>query len=137
LTLSQSVPLTGTVIVMTSQAVALTIATKALVMFRQMNVPILGIIENMSTFHCPHCNEETNIFGHGSSEEASDKLGVPFLGSIPLTPDLSRSGDVGEAIMAMKPEGPEAEAFRNVSKALAARVSVVARMRQDQDNERF
>ncbi|MBW3622123.1 MAG: Mrp/NBP35 family ATP-binding protein [Armatimonadetes bacterium] len=131
ISLSQSVPLTGTVIVMTSQAVALTIATKALVMFRQMNVPILGIIENMSTFHCPNCHEETNIFGHGASQEASDRLGVPFLGSIPLTPELSRSGDQGEPIMATKPNGPEADAFRNAAQLLAARVSVVAMMRSE------
>jgi ATP-binding protein involved in chromosome partitioning len=131
ISLSQSVPLTGTVIVMTSQAVALTIATKALVMFRQMNVPILGIIENMSAFHCPNCHEETDIFGSGMSREASDRMGVPFLGSIPLTPELSQSGDRGEPIMATKPNGPEAEAFRKASRALAARVSVIAAMRNE------
>jgi ATP-binding protein involved in chromosome partitioning len=101
-------------------------------MFRQMNVPILGIIENMSAFHCPNCHEETDIFGQGTqSRDASDRLGVPFLGSIPLTPELSRSGDLGVPIMASKPNGPEAAAFRDASQALAARISVVAMMRSE------
>ncbi len=131
ISLSQSVPLTGTVIVSTSQSVALRIATKALVMFRQMNVPILGIVENMSAFHCPNCHEETDIFGQGDSKIASEELGVPFLGSIPLTPELSTSGDRGEPIIASRPHGPEAEAFRRVAQALAARVSVVAMARRE------
>jgi ATP-binding protein involved in chromosome partitioning len=135
LSLSQSVPLTGAVVVMTSQQVALTVATKALVMFRQMNVPILGIIENMSAFHCPHCGEETDIFGRGGTEAASGRLGVPFLGRIPLTPEMSRSGDIGMPVMATAPRGPEAEAFRQTARSVAARVSVVAMMRKENAEE--
>ena len=81
--------------------------------------------------HCPNCHEETDIFGRGDSKIASENLGVPFLGSIPLTPELSRSGDLGEPILASKPNGPEAQAFRKAAQAVAARVSVVAMMRRE------
>ncbi|MBI3912139.1 MAG: Mrp/NBP35 family ATP-binding protein [Armatimonadetes bacterium] len=125
LTLAQTVPLTGVVIVMTSQDVAVNIASKALAMFQKLNVPVLGVVENMSTFVCPHCQHETNIFTRGGGEQAAMKLGVPFLGSIPLDPQVVAHGDAGTPTVVAAAESAQAEAFRKVTGAVAARVSVL------------
>src|SRR5574341_953227 len=124
LTLSQSLPLSGVVIVMTPQDVAMSIASRVLVMFRQMKVPILGIVENMSGFVCPACHQETQIFSHGGGRKASERLEVPFLGEIPLDGDLCEGGDDGHPILVRSPGSPVAEVFRRVARALAGRVSV-------------
>jgi len=126
LTLSQSLPLSGVAIVMTPQDVAMTIASKVLVMFRQMKVPILGIVENMSTFLCPACGGESQIFSHGGGRKASERLEVPFLGEIPLEGELCESGDDGRPILIRNPHSPIAEVFRRVAANLAGRVSVEA-----------
>ncbi len=126
LTLSQSLALSGVVIVMTPQDVAMTIASKVLMMFRQMKVPILGIIENMSTFICPTCHHETQIFSHGGGQKASERLEVPFLGDIPLDAELCEGGDDGRPILIRNPQGPVAEVLRRVARNLAGRVSVEA-----------
>lgn len=123
LTLAQSVPLTGVVIVMTSQAVAVQIASKALGMFRKLNVPVLGIVENMSVFACPHCGQETPVFTQGGGEEAAARLEVPFLGAIPLDPAIVRHGDAGQPTVLAAPRSPQAEAFRQVARNLSARLS--------------
>src|SRR5262249_44675974 len=123
LTLAQTVPLTGAVIVMTSQDVAVNIASKALAMFQKLNVPVLGVVENMSRFVCPHCGQETAIFTQGGGEGAAARLGVPFLGSIPLHPDVVRHGDAGEPTVVAAPESSEAAAFRVVARALEQAVS--------------
>ena len=122
LTLAQSVPLAGAVIVMTPQDLAMHIASKALVMFRQLKVPILGIIENMSTFVCPHCGAASPIFREGGARKASARLGVPYLGEIPLDPVLCQGSDRGVPILASHPDSPVAEAFRRVSRALVDRI---------------
>ncbi len=122
LTLAQIIPLTGAVIVMTSQAVAVDIASKALAMFRRLNVPILGIVENMGTFICPHCQKETPIFTQGGSAAAAGRLGVAFLGSIPLDPAVVRHGDAGTPTVVAAPDTAEAEAFRRVARALTGRI---------------
>jgi ATP-binding protein involved in chromosome partitioning len=122
LTLAQSLPLAGAVIVMTPQDLAMHIASKALAMFRQLQVPILGIIENMSSFVCPHCGTRAAIFRQGGARRASERLGVPFLGEIPLDPRVCQAGDRGEPIVASHPGSPAAEAFRRASEALADRV---------------
>jgi len=122
LTLAQSLPLSGAVIVMTPQDLAMQIAGKALAMFRQLKVPILGIIENMSSFVCPHCGRRSAIFRQGGACRASEHLGVPFLGEIPLDPRVCQTGDRGEPIVSSIPDSPVAEAFRRVSEALAERV---------------
>jgi len=122
LTLAQTIPLAGAVIVMTPQDLAMHIASKALAMFRQLKVPILGIIENMSTFVCPHCGTASAIFREGGARKASARLGVSYLGAIPLDPVLCRASDRGEPILASHPDSPVAEAFRGVSRALVDRI---------------
>lgn len=130
MTLSQSVPITGVVIVMTPQDVAFTIAGKAIAMFRKLEeglgrpIPLLGIIENMSTFICPHCGQETPIFAGQGARSAAEKLGVPFLGAIPLDPNISLSGDEGVPAIVAYPESAQARAFREIAQALAAQCSI-------------
>jgi len=122
LTLTQKVPIAGAVIVTTPQDVALIDARKGLAMFRKVNVPVVGIIENMSGFVCPHCGQETDIFKHGGGERTAEVLGCPFLGKIPLDPAIVQGGDAGEPIVVSEPDGPHAEAFRKVAEAVAAEV---------------
>lgn len=130
ITLSQSVPITGVVIVMTPQDVAFTIAGKAVAMFRKMEealgraIPILGIIENMSGFACPHCGQVTPVFAGKGAKHAAERLGVPFLGSIPLDPNISLSGDEGVPAVIAHPESVQAKAFREIAQALAAQCSI-------------
>ena len=124
LTLSQSLAMSGVVIVMTPQDLATTIASKVLLMFRQMHVPILGIVENMSTFLCPTCGGESQIFSQGGGRKASQRLGVPLLGEIPLDGDLCEGGDDGRPILVRNPHSPTAEVFRRLAGQLAGRVSV-------------
>jgi ATP-binding protein involved in chromosome partitioning len=122
LTLAQIVPLTGAVIVMTSQEVALNIANKALAMFQKLNVPVLGIVENMSAFVCPSCGTATPIFSRGAGERVSAEMKVPFLGSIPLDPAIVENGDAGVPTVIAAPQSPAAEAFRQIAGAVAQRV---------------
>lgn len=115
LTLVQSVPLTGGVIVTTPSVVALMDAERGLKMFREARVPILGIVENMSYFICPHCQGETDIFSRGGGRQVSDSLDVPFLGEIPLNPAIREGGDNGAPVVVAKPESAEAAVFRNLA----------------------
>ena len=123
LTLTQKVPLSASVIVTTPQDVSLIDARKGLAMFRKVNVPVVGIIENMSGFACPHCGETTHIFKHGGGQRTAEVVGCPFLGSIPLDPAIAEGGDSGEPIVVQHPEGPHADAFRTVAEAVAAEVT--------------
>jgi ATP-binding protein involved in chromosome partitioning len=118
LTLAQRVPLKGAIIVSTPQDLALVDARKGLAMFRTTAVPVLGIVENMSTFVCPHCGKESHIFGHGGARETAAQLGVDFLGEIPLVPSIRETSDAGTPIVASAPASAEARAFI----ALAERV---------------
>ena len=124
LTLAQSVPLAGVAIVCTPQAAALSIAVKALQMFRGLNVTPLGLIENMSWFVCGRCNEEHFIFDHGGAERAARRLGVPYLGGIPLEKVIREEADAGAPVVVSRPDTAGAKAFRDVASAVAARVSV-------------
>ncbi|HEU4753248.1 MAG TPA: Mrp/NBP35 family ATP-binding protein, partial [Armatimonadota bacterium] len=124
LTLAQSVPITGAVVVMTSQDVAVNIASKAIGMFRKLNVPILGVVGNMDLFACPHCGEQTPIFTRGGSQEAAERMGVPFLGSIPLDPQTVEHGDQGTPTVIAAPDSPQAQAFRQVARRVAAEASM-------------
>ncbi len=123
LTLTQKVPLSGAVIVTTPQDVALIDARKGLAMFRKVNVPVVGIVENMSGFVCPHCGERTDIFKEGGGERTAEVLGTAFLGKIPLDPAIVQGGDSGEPIVVSAPEGPHGEAFRIVAEAVRAEVA--------------
>jgi ATP-binding protein involved in chromosome partitioning len=111
LTLTQRVPLDGAVVVTTPQDVALIDARKALAMFRKVNVPVLGIVENMSYFLCRHCGEREEIFGHGGGKKTAALLGVPFLGEVPIDPNVVIGGDTGEPIVASDPKSPASQAF--------------------------
>tara|TARA_B100000315_G_scaffold249663_1_gene281252 strand:- start:3068 stop:4147 length:1080 start_codon:yes stop_codon:yes gene_type:complete len=126
LTLAQSIPLSGVIIVTTPQDAALTIATKSLQMFRKLNVPVLGMVENMSYFLCPHCQERTEIFGHGGGQEASKQLDATFLGEVPLDRVIREKGDEGYPIVVSEPNSPLSEVFRKVGRNAAGRISVVA-----------
>jgi ATP-binding protein involved in chromosome partitioning len=115
LTMAQQVPLAGAVIVSTPQDLALIDARKGLNMFRKVNVPVLGLVENMSTFICPHCGEPSNIFGHGGARAEAARLGVPFLGEVPLTLAVRETSDEGRPIVATDPAAPAAQAFREIA----------------------
>ena len=132
MSLAQLIPLTGVVIVMTPQDVAQTIANKAIDMFRQLEaagtrpIPILGVVENMSGFICPKCGEESDLFSRGGGERAAERLGVPFLGRIPLDPAICVSGDIGQPAILTHPDSPQADAFRHIAGQVAARASTVS-----------
>ena len=122
LTLTQKVPLTGAVVVTTPQDVALIDARKGLAMFRKVNVPVLGIIENMSYYICRHCGEREEIFGHGGGRKTAEMLGVPFLGEVPLDPKVVVGGDTGEPIVILEPESASAEAFRELARSIVKQI---------------
>jgi ATP-binding protein involved in chromosome partitioning len=124
LSLSQLVPLVGAVVVTTPQEVSLIDVRKAGDMFRRVRVPVLGVIENMSTFVCPCCSTETAIFDRGGGERVAKEWGVPLLGSIPIDPSVRAAGDAGVPAVLAHPESAAATAFRRAARALACRVSV-------------
>ena len=123
LTMAQNVPLAGSVIVSTPQDIALIDARKGLNMFRKVDVPVLGIIENMSLFICPNCGHESHIFGHGGAREEADKLGVDFLGEIPLNIDIRTHADGGNPIVEAEPDGPHAKTYRTIATAVWEKLS--------------
>ena len=129
LTLAQAIPLSGAVVVTQPPDVSLMDATKALAMFQKLEVPILGIVENMSYFLCPCCGTRTEIFSHGGGRAAAERLKVPFLGEIPLNSEIREGGDTGTPIVVGNPDSVEAEAFRQFAQATAARLSVLQSMR--------
>ena len=125
LSLVQTVSLTGAVIVTTPQEVALMDVRKGIAMFQKTNVPILGIVENMSAFICPHCNEETPIFSQGGGKEAAERFEVPFLGEIPIDLRIRQGGDTGKPMVVAYPDSPAAVQFQAVAGILAQQVSIV------------
>lgn len=124
ISLSQLVPLVGAVVVTTPQEVSLIDVRKSVDMFRRVRVPILGVVENMSTFVCPSCTTETAIFDRGGGERAAKEWGVPLLGAIPIDPSIRAAGDSGVPVVMSHPESPAAAAFRRAARAMACRVSV-------------
>ena len=124
LTLVQQIPLTGAVIVTTPQEISLADARKGLMMFTKVNVPILGIIENMSYFICSHCGQRENIFDAGGGVKASKELGVPFLGEIPIDTNIRVGGDVGKPIVEADPKSPQSVIISRIARNLAAQVSI-------------
>lgn len=126
LTLAQTVPLGGVVIVTTPQEAALNIAAKALAMFRRVDVPILGVAENMSYFVCPHCGEKTYIFSAGGGRRIAAQLNVDFLGEIPLDVVIREQSDSGAPVVAAKPDSPQSVAFKELAFRVAGMVSIVA-----------
>lgn len=115
LTLAQNVPLKGAVIISTPQDLSLIDARRGLAMFRKVNVPVLGIVENMSYFQCPHCGTKSDIFGHGGARHEAEKLGVPFLGEIPLHMAIRATSDAGNPVVDSEPGGPHAAIYRAIA----------------------
>ncbi|MBI2941608.1 MAG: Mrp/NBP35 family ATP-binding protein [Chloroflexi bacterium] len=126
LTLAQAVPLSGVIIVSTPQDVAWLDASKSLAMFQKLDAPILGIVENMSYFVCPHCQDRVDIFGHGGAERSAEQLGLPFLGRVPIDPSIRIAGDSGVPVLKSHPESAPAAALREVAAQVAARISILA-----------
>jgi ATP-binding protein involved in chromosome partitioning len=126
LTMAQTIPVTGIIIVTTPQDVAMNVAVKAVGMFSKLNVPIVGVIENMSFLQCPHCSEKINIFGKGGGQKISEKFNIPFLGEIPLSPQIMEGSDKGKPIILSEPDSIQANALRKVAKVIAGRISVIA-----------
>jgi ATP-binding protein involved in chromosome partitioning len=123
LTLAQQTPLSGAVIVSTPQDLALIDARKGLNMFRKVNVPVLGIVENMSYFICSKCGERHEIFGHGGARDEATRLGVPFLGAVPLDTSLRERSDAGEPVVASEPEGMLAALYRDIAARVWAEIA--------------
>jgi ATP-binding protein involved in chromosome partitioning len=126
LTLAQSIPLSGAVIVTTPQDVSLNVTRRGLRMFEKVHVPILGIVENMSSFACPHCGQTTDIFRRGGGQRMSQELAVPFLGAIPLHADVVSSGDEGRPVVISRPDSEVSHAYRAIAQQLVARLEATA-----------
>ena len=133
LTLAQTIPITGILIVTTPQEVAMNVAVKALGMFSKLNVPILGIIENMSYFMCPHCQQRIHVFGKGGGKKVSDRFNVPFLGEIPLHSQIMEGSDVGKPVSISEIASIETKAFTDVAKTVAGRISIIATTMKEND----
>jgi ATP-binding protein involved in chromosome partitioning len=131
LTVAQRVPLAGAVIVSTPQDIALLDARRGAAMFEKVNVPVLGVVENMSVYVCPNCGHAAHPFGHGGARAEAEALGVPCLAEIPLTLGIREQGDAGAPIVVAKPESAEAEAFLG----LASRVSEILQTRSTQNQD--
>ncbi|HSE91928.1 MAG TPA: Mrp/NBP35 family ATP-binding protein [Methylomirabilota bacterium] len=129
LSLSQVIPLSGVVMVTTPQDVALLDVRKAVGMFQRLNVPILGIVENMSWFACPHCGERTEIFGDKGGRRLAEEYGVPLLAQLPLDPETRKGGDEGVPITLRRPDAPQARAFRDLGAAVRRRLDELAPLR--------
>jgi ATP-binding protein involved in chromosome partitioning len=124
LTIAQNVRAAGVVLVSTPQDVALADVVRAKLMFDKVNIPVLGIVENMSTFVCPHCRKETPVFAHGGARDAAEKMGIRFLGEVPLDLAVREGGDQGVPIVAGQPQSPQAQAFDAVARAVATSVGI-------------
>ena len=123
LSMAQSVPVAGAVVVTTPQGVSVSDVRKAVAMFRQLNIPVLGVVENMSYFVCGHCQERTEIFGHGGGARMAEDLSIPLLGQIPIDTRVRAGGDEGRPIVNAAPESPAAKAFAEVAGRVAAEIS--------------
>jgi ATP-binding protein involved in chromosome partitioning len=130
LTLCQSVPLAGAVIVTTPQSIALSDVRKAAAMFNKLKVPMLGVVENMGEFVCPHCRKTSRIFSRGAAQNFAQKYGVPLLGEIPLDPAVCSAGEDGTPLCAAQPQSAPAQALRGVARQVAARLGAATARRQ-------
>ena len=136
LTLAQTIPITGILVVTTPQDVASNVAVKAIGMFEKLNVPIIGVVENMSHFICPNCDEKHYVFGDGGAKKISEQFNIPFLGEVPLNSGIMSGSDLGKPIMISSPESPSADAFRVSAKNIAAQCSILAaKLQQEMESE--
>jgi ATP-binding protein involved in chromosome partitioning len=129
LSLSQIIPLSGALMVTTPQDVSLLDVRKGLAMFRRMNVPILGVVENMSEFRCPHCGHSTPIFGGGGGQKIAIEMGAPLLGQIPLDPETRQGGDEGLPIVVKNPDSAPSRVFRQLAEAVKARLDTLSELK--------
>ena len=123
LTMAQATPLAGAVIVSTPQDLALIDARRGVSMFKRVEIPILGIVENMATFVCPHCGQASHIFGHGGAREEAKRLGVPFLGEVPLNMTIRELSDAGRPVVVADPDGPHATIYKDMAQQVWASLS--------------
>jgi ATP-binding protein involved in chromosome partitioning len=130
LTMAQQVPLRGAVIVSTPQDLALIDARRGVAMFKRVNVPVLGVVENMSYFLCPSCGTRSDIFGHGGAHKEAERLGVPFLGEIPLHMTIREKSDAGLPVVATEPDGPHAKIYRDIAANVRAQLTGGAEARR-------
>jgi ATP-binding protein involved in chromosome partitioning len=126
LTLAQTIPITGILVVTTPQDVASNVATKAIGMFNKLNVPLIGVIENMSYFVCPKCSDKHYVFGEGGARRISEKFNIPFIGEIPLNSGIMEGSDKGKPVIITSPTSQSAEAIRVAAKNVAAQCSILA-----------
>src|SRR5215210_3135353 len=126
LSLSQTVPVAGAIVVTTPQQVSLADSRRAVAMYKKLNIPTLGIIENMAYFACPSCQHESDIFGHGGGETMASELGVPFLGRVPIYQPIREGGDSGVPLMVSEPDSPASRAFIAAAERTAAQVSIAS-----------
>jgi ATP-binding protein involved in chromosome partitioning len=133
LTIAQTIPITGVLIVTTPQDVAMNVAVKAIGMFNKLNVPIVGIIENMSYLQCPHCNEQISLFGKGGGKKISEDFGLPFISEIPLHPGIRESSDIGKPTIISEPDSIQSQVFTKAAKLIAGRISILASEIQAQE----
>ena len=134
LTLAQTIPITGILVVTTPQDVASNVAVKAIGMFEKLNVPIIGVVENMSSFICPDCSAVHHVFGEGGARNIAEQFSLPFLGEIPLNSGIMSGSDRGRPVMITTPDSAGATAFRSAAKNIAAQCSILAaRLREEQD----
>jgi ATP-binding protein involved in chromosome partitioning len=126
LTLAQTIPITGIIIVTTPQDVAMNVAVKAIGMFNKLNVPLVGVIENMSHLDCPNCNTKISIFGEGGGQKVSNQFNIPFVGQIPLHPQIMTGSDLGNPVTISQPSSSQSVLFEKLARNVAGRVSIIA-----------
>jgi ATP-binding protein involved in chromosome partitioning len=126
LSLSQTIPVAGSVVVTTPQQVSLADSRRAVAMYKKLNIPPLGLIENMSYFVCPECQHEADIFGHGGGEKMAGELGIPFLGRIPIYQPIREGSDAGVPLMISEPDSPASQAFMAAAERMAAQISLAS-----------
>jgi ATP-binding protein involved in chromosome partitioning len=134
LTIAQTIPITGILVVTTPQDVAMNVAVKAVGMFNKLNVPIVGVVENMSYLECPHCKEHTYIFGKGGGQRVSEQFNVPFIGEIPLHSQIMEGSDIGKPFTISEPNSMQSLAFSKIAKMTAGRISILAAEIREQEN---
>lgn len=134
LTIAQTIPITGILVVTTPQDIAMNVAVKAVGMFNKLNVPIVGVVENMSYLECPHCKEHIQIFGKGGAQKVSEQFNVPFIGEIPLHLQIMEGSDAGIPVTVSEPDSIQSLAFSKAAKTIAGRISIIAAEIREQEN---
>ena len=135
LSLAQTVPVAGSIVVTTPQQVSLADSRRAIRMYEKLNIPALGVVENMSYYECPSCHHEANIFGHGGGETMAEQMGVPFLGRLPIYEPIRVGSDVGIPLVIAEPQSGAAQAFTKVASQMAAQISIRRRARRRSSRE--